>query len=151
LNDCDWLKVKLWWGRKEYIEMRMQNHRKLYLTSACVSIINITMWMCYAEESWTRAINKYTAAERLVQKFTALQDDAEHETVYGNGTFSPEYCQVLTRRYQKGSELCQQFIDGKTCGYCLIKNLVNIGLKDFIVELSEFFPEVNEINDNSEN
>jgi hypothetical protein len=109
------------------------------------------MWMCYAEESWTRAMDKYTAAERLVQQFTALQDDAEHEVVYGNGTFTPEYCQVIVKKYQKGSELCQAFIDGKTCGFCLIRNLVDVGLKDFIAELSEFFPEVCENNENSIN
>jgi hypothetical protein len=107
-------------------------------------LVDNKMWMCYAEQSWTRAVDKYTAVERLVQQFDALQFDAEHEAVYGNGCFSPEYCEELAEKYRKGSELCQQFLDGHNCGFCLIKNLIELDLMVFITQLSEFFPEVGE-------
>ncbi|KAF5301362.1 hypothetical protein FQA39_LY10760 [Lamprigera yunnana] len=41
------------------------------------------MWMLYAEQHWTKAIDLKSAVERLYEKLGALKFDADHEAIYG--------------------------------------------------------------------
>ncbi|KAF5295136.1 hypothetical protein FQA39_LY13287 [Lamprigera yunnana] len=40
------------------------------------------MWMLYAEQHWTKAVDLKSAVERLHQKLGALEFDANHEAIY---------------------------------------------------------------------
>lgn len=99
------------------------------------------MWMCYAEQSWTKAVDKFSAAERLIDEFTALEFDASHEAVYGKAGYSAEYCEALENKYKRGLEICREFIEGKSCGSCFVRKLVAADLKEYITCYSRFFPE----------
>ncbi|KAF5299864.1 hypothetical protein FQA39_LY11401 [Lamprigera yunnana] len=41
------------------------------------------MWMLYAEQHWTKAIDLKSAVERLYEKLGALEFDADHKAIYG--------------------------------------------------------------------
>ncbi|KAF5298085.1 hypothetical protein FQA39_LY11853 [Lamprigera yunnana] len=41
------------------------------------------MWMLYAEQNLTKAIDLKSAVERLYEKLGALEFDANHEAIYG--------------------------------------------------------------------
>ncbi|KAF5302608.1 hypothetical protein FQA39_LY10226 [Lamprigera yunnana] len=40
------------------------------------------MWMLYAEQFWTKAIDLESAVERLYEKRRALEFDADHKAIY---------------------------------------------------------------------
>ncbi|KAK4872010.1 hypothetical protein RN001_016134 [Aquatica leii] len=65
----------------------------------------VKMWMAYAEQTWTKAVDFQTAVQRLVQEFSALEFDAEHEAVYG--FTSPELCATLAEKYQNGQKFLE--------------------------------------------
>lgn len=100
------------------------------------------MWMCYSAESWPKAVNKLSAVERLACEFSALEQDAAHEAVYGmGGLFSEEYCHELEKRYNTGAKLCRKYIDGTMCLECLVKQLTAENLKDFVPQIARFLPD----------
>ncbi|KAF5301220.1 hypothetical protein FQA39_LY10806 [Lamprigera yunnana] len=41
------------------------------------------MWMLYAEQHWTKAIDLKSAVERLCEKLGTLEFDADNEAIYG--------------------------------------------------------------------
>lgn len=98
------------------------------------------MWMCYAEQSWTKAVDKLSVAERLKDEFLALEFDAQHEMVYRYNVFDIEYLENLVKKYLHGIEICEEFINGG-CGSCFVRKLIEAGLKEFITGYLKFFPE----------
>ncbi|KAF5284309.1 hypothetical protein FQA39_LY04602 [Lamprigera yunnana] len=47
------------------------------------------MWMMYAEQHWTKAIDLKLAVERLYENLGALEFDADHEAIYKNYNKTP--------------------------------------------------------------
>ncbi|KAF5278709.1 hypothetical protein FQA39_LY18364 [Lamprigera yunnana] len=41
------------------------------------------MWMIYAQQLWTKALDLKSAVERLYEELSALEFDADHEAIYG--------------------------------------------------------------------
>ncbi|KAF5283584.1 hypothetical protein FQA39_LY17286 [Lamprigera yunnana] len=41
------------------------------------------IWMLYAEQHWTKAIDLKSVVERLYEQISALEFDANHEAIYG--------------------------------------------------------------------
>ncbi|KAF5304276.1 hypothetical protein FQA39_LY09803 [Lamprigera yunnana] len=69
------------------------------------------MWMAYAEQGWTNAVDLRTAVERLHDQFSALKFDAEHKAVYGlEKGYSVIECSELQVKYETGVKLCDQFL-----------------------------------------
>ncbi|KAF5285243.1 hypothetical protein FQA39_LY16704 [Lamprigera yunnana] len=69
------------------------------------------MWMLYAEQHWTKAIDLKLEVERLYEKLSALEFDADHEAIYGiesnsvtsSSSFDEEECKVVEQNGE-GSE-----------------------------------------------
>uniref|UniRef100_A0A1Y1LLL8 Uncharacterized protein n=1 Tax=Photinus pyralis TaxID=7054 RepID=A0A1Y1LLL8_PHOPY len=97
------------------------------------------MWMCYAAENWTKAVDAHTAVERLVQELSALVEDAEHEAVYGLGRFcTEEECNDLVKKYSRGIKLCNLFLNGKYCLTCLRRQLCKAGFEGAAEDLKHW-------------
>ncbi|KAF5276181.1 hypothetical protein FQA39_LY18596 [Lamprigera yunnana] len=61
------------------------------------------MWMLYAEEHWTKAIDLKSAVERLYEKLGALEFDADHEAIYGMEIYyTVQQCEELRDKYKIG-------------------------------------------------
>lgn len=102
------------------------------------------MWMCYADLSWPKVVNRLGAVQRLQSRLSMLEDDAEHEAIYGSGIFSQEYCEELARRYKEGYSLCSEYIAGKRCMKCLIQALIMENLGAFVQDLSQYSSDIDE-------
>ncbi|KAF5276840.1 hypothetical protein FQA39_LY06392 [Lamprigera yunnana] len=73
--------------------------------SSELQVIN-KMWMLYAEQHWTRAIDLKSAVERLYEKLGALQFDADHEAIYGmERYYTVQQCEKLRNKYQIGRKI----------------------------------------------
>ncbi|KAF5302326.1 hypothetical protein FQA39_LY10365 [Lamprigera yunnana] len=54
------------------------------------------MWMLYAEQHWTKAIDLKSAVERLYEKLGGLEFDAVHEAIYGmERYYTVQQCEEL--------------------------------------------------------
>lgn len=103
------------------------------------------MWMHYAAQSWTKVADQATVVARLNDEFTAYEFEASHEAIYGNGLYSPEYCNELSEKYQRGIKICEDYVSGGACGACFVRKLVAAKLENFIVSYLEFFPEAEQL------
>ncbi|KAF5285259.1 hypothetical protein FQA39_LY16720 [Lamprigera yunnana] len=61
------------------------------------------MWSIYEAESWLIATDAYSAVERMRSQFTALDFEADHETVYGLGRWHSEAHLQYLHHSKKGS------------------------------------------------
>ncbi|KAF5276560.1 hypothetical protein FQA39_LY18581 [Lamprigera yunnana] len=87
------------------------------------------MWMLFAEQYWTKAIDLKSAVERLYEKLGALEFDADHEAIYGmERCYTVQQCEELRDKYAFGRRVCRKFLKGKTCSQCLVKRMSEIGL-----------------------
>ncbi|KAF5281480.1 hypothetical protein FQA39_LY17773 [Lamprigera yunnana] len=97
------------------------------------------MWMLYAEQNWTKAIDLKLAVERLYEKLDALEFDADHEAIYGmEKYYTVEQCEKIRDKYKIGRKVCKQFLKGKTCSQCLVKRMSDIGLQQFLDTISKY-------------
>ncbi|KAF5302123.1 hypothetical protein FQA39_LY10458 [Lamprigera yunnana] len=78
------------------------------------------MWMLYAEQHWTKAIDLKSAVERLYEKLSALTFDPDHEAIYG-----------------------------KTCSECLVKRISDIALQHFLDTISKYIKDCSDSNTSS--
>ncbi|KAF5301050.1 hypothetical protein FQA39_LY10869 [Lamprigera yunnana] len=54
------------------------------------------IWMLYAEQHWTKAIDLKSAVERLYEKLGTLEFDADYEAIYGmEKYYTVELCENL--------------------------------------------------------
>ncbi|KAF5289931.1 hypothetical protein FQA39_LY14940 [Lamprigera yunnana] len=97
------------------------------------------MWMLYAEQHWTKAIDLKSAVERLYEKLGALEFDADHEAIYGmEKYYTVEQCEKLRDKYKIGRKVCRQFLKEKTCSQCFVKRISDIGLQHFLDTISKY-------------
>ncbi|KAF5285882.1 hypothetical protein FQA39_LY04343 [Lamprigera yunnana] len=97
------------------------------------------MWMLYAEQHWTKAIDLKLAVERLYEKLGVLEFDADHEAIYGmEKYYKVEQCEKLRDKYKIGRKLCRQFLEGKYCSQCLKDRLSKIGLQHFLGRINKY-------------
>ncbi|KAF5270983.1 hypothetical protein FQA39_LY18856 [Lamprigera yunnana] len=95
------------------------------------------MWMLYAEQHWTKAIDLKSAVECLYEKLGALGFDADHEAIYGmKKYYTVEQCEKLRDKYKR--KVCRQFLKGKTCSRCLVKCISDIELQQFLNTISKY-------------
>ncbi|KAF5283011.1 hypothetical protein FQA39_LY04882 [Lamprigera yunnana] len=77
------------------------------------------MWIAYAEQGRTKAVDLKTVAERLHDQFNALEFYAEYEAVYGlEKGYSVIECTELQVKYEKAVKLCDQFVQVTTGTDC---------------------------------
>ncbi|KAF5282905.1 hypothetical protein FQA39_LY17441 [Lamprigera yunnana] len=99
---------------------------------------NKKMWMLYAEQHWTKAID-LKSTERLYEKLGALEFDADHEAIYGmERYYTVQQCEELRDKYKIGSKVCRKFLKGKTCFHCLVKRISEIGLWHFLDTINKY-------------
>ncbi|KAF5303421.1 hypothetical protein FQA39_LY09965 [Lamprigera yunnana] len=61
------------------------------------------IWMLYAEQHWTKAIDLKLAVKRLYEKLGALEFDADHEAIYGmERYYTVKQCKELLDKYKIG-------------------------------------------------
>ncbi|KAF5281375.1 hypothetical protein FQA39_LY17817 [Lamprigera yunnana] len=79
-----------------------------------IQFIKKKMWMLYAEQHWTKAIDLKSAVERLYEKLGAVEFDADHEAIYGmEKYYTVEQCKKLRDKYKLGRKVCRQFLMGR--------------------------------------
>ncbi|KAF5296804.1 hypothetical protein FQA39_LY12322 [Lamprigera yunnana] len=72
------------------------------------------MWMLYAEQHRTKAIDLKSAVESLYEKLSALKFDSNHKAIYGmEKYYTVEQCEHLLDKYKIGNE-------------CLVKRMSEI-------------------------
>ncbi|KAF5286269.1 hypothetical protein FQA39_LY16333 [Lamprigera yunnana] len=97
------------------------------------------MWMLYAEQHWTKAIDLKSAVKRLYKKLGALEFDADHEAIYGvEKYYTVEQFEKLPNKYKIGRKVCRQFLKGQTCSQCLVKRISDIGLQHFLDTIRKY-------------
>ncbi|KAF5296252.1 hypothetical protein FQA39_LY12589 [Lamprigera yunnana] len=97
------------------------------------------IWMLYAEQHWTKAIDLKSAVERLYEKLGALEFDADHEVIYGmEKYYTVKQCEKLRDKYKIGRKVCRQFLKGNTCSQCLVKRISDIALQHFFDTISKY-------------
>ncbi|KAF5300960.1 hypothetical protein FQA39_LY10930 [Lamprigera yunnana] len=97
------------------------------------------MWMLYAEQNWTKAIDLKSAVARLYEKLGALEFDEDHEAIYGiEKYYTIEQCEKLRDKYKIGRKVCRQFLKGKAYFQCLVKRISDIGLQHFLDTISKY-------------
>ncbi|KAF5296816.1 hypothetical protein FQA39_LY12334 [Lamprigera yunnana] len=96
------------------------------------------MWMLYAEQHWTKAIDLKSAVERLYEKLGALEFDADHEAINGmEKYYTVEQCEQLRNKYKIERKVCRKFLKRKTCSQCLVKRMSEIGLRHFLATINK--------------
>ncbi|KAF5301646.1 hypothetical protein FQA39_LY10693 [Lamprigera yunnana] len=80
------------------------------------------MWMLYAEQHWTKAINLKSAVERLYENLGALEFDADNEALYG----MEKYYTV---------EQCEKLRDNTKS---LVKRISDIGLQHILATINKY-------------
>ncbi|KAF5275264.1 hypothetical protein FQA39_LY06924 [Lamprigera yunnana] len=101
------------------------------------------MWMLYAEDHWTKAIDLKSAVERLYEKLGALEFDADHEAIYGmERYYTVQQCEELQDKYKIRRKVCRKFLKGKTCSQCLVKRINEIRLRHFLDTINEYIKDL---------
>ncbi|KAF5282583.1 hypothetical protein FQA39_LY04990 [Lamprigera yunnana] len=84
------------------------------------------MWMLYAEQHWTKAIDLKSAVERLYENLGALGFDADHEAINGmEKYYTVEQCEQLRDKYKIGRK-------------CLTDRLSKFGLQHFLDTINKY-------------
>ncbi|KAF5284790.1 hypothetical protein FQA39_LY04515 [Lamprigera yunnana] len=67
------------------------------------------MWMLYAEQHWTKAIDLKSAVKRLYEKLGALEFDGDHEAIYGmERYYTVQQCEQLRDKYKIKRNIIKQ-------------------------------------------
>ncbi|KAF5306627.1 hypothetical protein FQA39_LY08816 [Lamprigera yunnana] len=112
---------------------------KFTYSSGKIQFIKKKMWMLYAAQHWTKAIDLKSAVERLYEKLGALEFDADHKAIYGvEKYYTVEQCEKLRDKYKIGRKVCRQLLKGKTCSQCLVKRISDIGLEHFLDTIRKY-------------
>lgn len=102
------------------------------------------MWMLYASQNWTEAVDITSAVERLTSELDALSDDAHHATNYDLSVcYDEEQIQLCLRdaeNYQKGVDLCEKYTDGSLDLDQLCDAMVECDLRRFLYHLFPYLP-----------
>ncbi|KAF5282849.1 hypothetical protein FQA39_LY17470 [Lamprigera yunnana] len=97
------------------------------------------MWMLYAEQHWTKAIDLKSAVERLYEKLGALEFDADHETIYGmERYYTFQQYKNHGDKYKTGRNVCRKFLKRKMRPQCLVKRMSEIGLRHFLDTINKY-------------
>ncbi|KAF5271741.1 hypothetical protein FQA39_LY08064 [Lamprigera yunnana] len=67
------------------------------------------MWMLYAEQHWTKAVDLKSPVEHLYEKLGALEFDADHEAIYGMVRYyTVQQCEKHRDKYKIGKKRYQK-------------------------------------------
>ncbi|KAF5277288.1 hypothetical protein FQA39_LY18500 [Lamprigera yunnana] len=109
------------------------------------------MWMLYALEHSTKAIDLKSAVERLYEELGALEFDADHEAIYGiERYYTVQQCEELRDKYKIGRKVCRKFLQGKTCSQCLVKRISEIGLRHFLDTVNKYIKDCSDSSSSSD-
>ncbi|KAF5285267.1 hypothetical protein FQA39_LY16728 [Lamprigera yunnana] len=111
-NVCCMLEVLLFMLEKALCDVQLERHiqeqgqKRIKLLNQ----LGNYMWMFYAEQHWTKAIDLKSAVERLYENLGALKFDANHETIYGmERYYTVQQCEQLQDKYKIGRKVCRKF------------------------------------------
>ncbi|KAF5278642.1 hypothetical protein FQA39_LY00684 [Lamprigera yunnana] len=111
----------LYVGKKHYLMYNL----KYVFKNKKYSLLK-KMWMLYAEQDWTKAIDLISAVEHLYDKLGALEFDADHEAIYDmKKYYTVEQCEQLQDKYKIGKK-------------CLKDRLSKIGLQHFLDTINKY-------------
>ncbi|KAF5301638.1 hypothetical protein FQA39_LY10685 [Lamprigera yunnana] len=97
------------------------------------------VWMVYAEQHWTKAIDLKLAVERLYEKLGDLEFDEDHEAIYGmEKYYTIGQCEKLRDEYKIRRKVCRQFLKRETCSQCFVKRVNDIALQHFLDTISKY-------------
>ncbi|KAF5305691.1 hypothetical protein FQA39_LY09180 [Lamprigera yunnana] len=64
------------------------------------------MWMLYAQEHWTKALDLKSAVERIYEELGALEFDADHEEIYEmKRYYTVQQCEEHRDKYKIGRKV----------------------------------------------
>ncbi|KAF5303253.1 hypothetical protein FQA39_LY09992 [Lamprigera yunnana] len=118
---CCMLKILLFMPEKALFDVQLERR----IQEQKIQFIK-KMWMLYAQEHWTKALDLKSAVERLYEELGALEFDADHEAIYGmEKYYTVQQCEELRDKYKLGWKLRSEAGDsegenttpsGKRCG-----------------------------------
>ncbi|KAF5302970.1 hypothetical protein FQA39_LY10148 [Lamprigera yunnana] len=127
-----WESVSEVWSLESVLSYRLS------YSSGIIQFIK-KMWMLYAEQHWTKAIDLKSAVKRLYEKLGALEFDADHEAIYGmERYYTVQQCEKLRDKYKIGRKVSKKFLKGKTCSQYLVKRMSEIGLRHFLDTINKY-------------
>ncbi|KAF5298120.1 hypothetical protein FQA39_LY02544 [Lamprigera yunnana] len=122
-------------GSKTLTFKMVEEKKILRIEDMCGNEFIKKMWMLYAEQHWTNAIDLKSAVERLYEKLGVLEFDADHEAIYGmERYYTVQQYEKLRDKYKIGRKVCRKLLKGKTCSQCLVKRMSEIGLRHFWIQ-----------------
>ncbi|KAF5289504.1 hypothetical protein FQA39_LY15059 [Lamprigera yunnana] len=95
---CCMLEILLFMPEKALIDVQLERRIREQSQKRVKNKIQFIkkMWMLYAEQHWTKAIDLKSAVERLYEKLGALEIDADHEAIYGmERYYTVQQCEEL--------------------------------------------------------
>ncbi|KAF5281065.1 hypothetical protein FQA39_LY17907 [Lamprigera yunnana] len=70
------------------------------------------MWVLYAEQHWTKAIDLKSTVKRLYEKLGALEFYADHETIYGmERYYTVQQCEELREKVPNRKDAFSMFCE----------------------------------------
>lgn len=103
------------------------------------------MWMFYAEQSWSKAVDLKSSVERLYSELCALKFEADHETVYNFRVFTDSeevrHLRQLAENYSEASEVCSLYLDNEISLECVYYEFSKLDLLHMLHSLKHFTPE----------
>ncbi|KAF5302141.1 hypothetical protein FQA39_LY10476 [Lamprigera yunnana] len=97
-NVCCMLEVLLFMPEKALFDVQLERR----IQEQEIQFIK-KMWMLYAQEHWTKAIDLKSAIERLYEELRALEFDADHKAIYGmERYYMVQQCEELRDKYKIG-------------------------------------------------
>ncbi|KAF5299002.1 hypothetical protein FQA39_LY11634 [Lamprigera yunnana] len=134
---CDMMWKPKQIGSKTLTFEMIEEQKILRIEDVCGNKVYLG-WESVLEHS-TKAIDLKSAVERLYEKISALEFDADHESIYGvEKYYMVEQCEKLRNKYKIGRKACRQFLKGKTCSQCLVQRISDIGLQHFLDTINKY-------------
>ncbi|KAF5298053.1 hypothetical protein FQA39_LY11821 [Lamprigera yunnana] len=124
---------------KKILRIEDMCENKIYLGWESVSEVWSLKTVLNYRLSYFSATDLKSAVERLYEKLSVLEFDADHEAIYGmEKYYTIEQCEKLGDKYKIGRKVCRQFLKGKYCSQFLVKRMSEIGLQHFLDTINKY-------------
>ncbi|KAF5282124.1 hypothetical protein FQA39_LY17680 [Lamprigera yunnana] len=142
---CGMLKVLFFMPEKALFDVQLERR----IQEQEIQFIK-KMWMLYAQEYWTKALDLKSAVERLYEELGSLEFDVDHEVIYGmERYYTVQQCEELRDKYKIGRKVGRKFLKGKKCSKCLVKRINEIGLRHYLDTINKYIKDCSDSSSSS--
>lgn len=104
------------------------------------------MWMFYSESKWAKAEDLESAIERLSDEISAIIFSEQHDTIYNMQSIQ-DYetcnaeCEKQVQMFSKALDLCSKFLNGNLSIQKFCRDMINVDMKRFLINIKAFLPQ----------